>query len=103
MDARSLEESVYLYIAHKVESLYRIFCFLGGVAPYIDTSVVLAFLHACSNNPRPVAALSSLTLKANCCFFQCLPPVYLQSEYTLTCMPTHLYTVAHAALLFVIA
>lgn len=41
---------------------------------------------------------------SNCCFFQCLPPVYLQSEYTLTCMLTStLYVVAHAALLSVIA
>lgn len=62
MDDRSLEESVYLYIAHKVESLYRYFFFVAAVNmlhtfTQVYLSVVLAFLHACSNNPSPVSAL----------------------------------------------
>lgn len=92
MDARSSEESVYLYIAHIVESLYRVFV----AARHVDTSVVS--LHACSSNFRPVAALTFFHFQPNCCFFQCLPPVYPQSEYTSTCMPTHPHTAARAAL-----
>lgn len=61
--------------------------------------VVLAFLHACSSNTRPVSTLGFFSFKANCCFSQCLPPVYLQSEYTLSCMQTstHVYVVSHSS------
>lgn len=64
MDDRSLEESVYLYIAHKVEPLYRFFVVVAVSLLHTFTlvylSVVLAFLHACSSNPRPVSALRFL-------------------------------------------
>lgn len=66
MDGRSLEESVYLYIAHKVESLYRFILVVTVEMLHTFTlvylGVVQAFLHACSNNTRPVSALSFLKL-----------------------------------------
>jgi len=106
----SLEECEYLYIAHKLESLYRFFVVVVKMLhnfTLVYLSVYLAFLHACYNNTRPVSALTLFFIfKANCCFFQCFPPVYLQSEYTLTCMPTRaliFHVVAHAALQSVIA
>lgn len=61
----SLEECEYLYIAHKLESLYR---FLFVVVKMLHNftlvylSVYLAFLHACYNNTRPVSALTPFFL-----------------------------------------
>lgn len=65
MDDRSLEESVYLYIAHTVEPLYRFFVVVVAVSllhtfTLVYLRVVLAFLHACSSDPRPVSALRFL-------------------------------------------
>lgn len=105
VDDRPLEESVYLYIAHKVESLYRFVFFVVVAGKMLHTftpvylRVVLAFLHACSSNTRPVSTLVFFSFKANCCFSQCLPPVYLQSEYTLSCMQTstHVYVVSRSS------
>lgn len=71
---------------HRTRSrLYTFHFFLHTFTPVYSS---VAFLHARSDRPESVFLLGFFIWKANCCFFPRLPPIYLQSEYTLTCMLT---------------